>query len=179
MENETGQRLFKDCLSVELPLALGWRPGGQVDAMRQQRVLRQLQLVQGFEESRGDVVEEGASAQMEATLQRIEQKLDFTLELLGSLLAREGHALETIEAQLSTKGMRARLGEAARVSGVIEFKLHSLISEPLEIPARLIHVEADGQCYFRFEETGSSIASALERLVFRWHRRAIAATRKS
>ena len=64
---------------------------------------------------------------------------------------------------------------------MLRVHLDPRLPQPLELPARLVGTERLGpEClaWLRFEDLGDALESALERHVFRRHRRAVAEARR-
>ena len=118
------------------------------------------------------------SPQLAAHVQRLDQKLDLALELLGRLVAREQALPAPVPVQLSARAVmwRAEPPPAAG-SGWVALYLLPHLPKPLELPA-VLHVLDDGAVVAEFQGLEPAVSEALERFVFRCHRRAVAQARR-
>jgi len=113
---------------------------------------------------------------------RMEAKLDLNLLLLGRVLEQTLPALPVRSVRWSIRG--ARLGRldddgatpASGSEGILQIQLCHWLPEPLELPARVLAADA-GYLWLRFPELTAALHDALERHLFRQHRRQIAQAR--
>lgn len=168
-------------LSYREHLSLCWQPGQlplpswereQLD----DRNLRLLTLVSILEEhrQRGD---EATGVELE--LDRVQQKLDVLIELVGQLLPESSAA--PCEVELSVRGAvwpALADGPASGASGFVLIRLHRSLAQPLRLAARIARSDDQGVCA-HFEPLAEALQTALERHVFLHHRRAIAGARGS
>lgn len=114
--------------------------------------------------------------QLAAYLQRVDQKLDLLLGLVGQWLTRE---LTVPAPQPVRLGVRGVLWQAALAPGPgsVSVYLRPGLPAALQLPARL-HTLADGQVLAEFHGLDPQLTDALERYIFRQHRRAVAQARR-
>lgn len=114
--------------------------------------------------------------QLSAQLQRLDQKLDLLLGLVGQWLARELTLPAPQPVRLSVRGAvwQASLPPG---SGCITLYLRPALPVALQLPAKL-QALADGNVLAEFQGLDPSVVDALERYVFRQHRRAVAQARR-
>lgn len=170
--------LFEDCLSVDVRLPFAWQADALPDHSQQARSLRMLELAQSFEDLAGDVADDTALELPEKQLLRLEQKLDFTLEMIGSLLALQRPAPPAQAMRLSMKGLCVGAEVISGSRGVVRLNLHPTVPEPLAFAAEVISRGGD-RASLRFLDMAEDVAALLERAIFRLHRRSIAASRRS
>jgi len=114
--------------------------------------------------------------------QRMEAKLDLNLLLLGRVLEQTTPALPVRGVRWSLRGVR--LGRLERdvppppveTAGVLRIQPCEWLPEPLQLPAHVLAVGAE-HLWLRFPAFPPALADALERHLFRQHRRQIARVR--
>lgn len=116
--------------------------------------------------------------ELAAPLLRLNQKLDLALELLGQLLARERVPPPAVQVCLSARGVSWR-PDPVPAAGPGWLTLHLLphVPKALELPA-LLQSRPDGTVVAEFQGVEPPLGDALERFVFRRHRRAIAQAKR-
>ena len=118
-----------------------------------------------------------------AELSRIEAKVDLVLARLGAVLSARAESLPATALRWSRLGARLRLASSpARPDGVLRVHLDPRLPQALELPARLVGTERlGGEClaWLRFEGLDPALEAALERHVFRRHRREVAESRRA
>lgn len=114
--------------------------------------------------------------QLAAYLQRLDHKLDLLLGLVGQWLTRE---LTVPAPQPVRLGVRGVLWLAALPPGpgLVSVYLRPGVPAALHLPAQL-HTLADGQVMAEFWGLDPQLVEALERYIFRQHRRAVAQARR-
>ena len=114
--------------------------------------------------------------QLAAQLQRLDQKLDLLLSLVGEWLARE---LTLPAPQPVRLGVRGVLWQTALQPGPgrVSLYLQPALPVALQLPAQL-HTLPDGQALAEFQGLDPQLTDALERHIFRQHRRAVALARR-
>lgn len=114
--------------------------------------------------------------QISAQLQRLDQKLDLLLGLVGQWLARD---LAVPAPQPVRLGVRGALWQASLPPGpgCLTLYLRPALPVALQLPARL-QALADGNLLAEFQGLDPSVMDALERYIFRQHRRAVAQARR-
>lgn len=114
--------------------------------------------------------------QLSAQLQRLDQKLDLLLGLVGQWLTRE---LTVPAPQPVRLGVRGAVWQASLPPGpgCLTLYLRPALPLALQLPARL-QALADGTVLAEFQALDPSVVEALERYIFRQHRRAVAQARR-
>jgi len=114
--------------------------------------------------------------QLAAHLHRLDQKLDLLLGLMGRWHNRE---LELPGPQPARLGLRGVVWRAALPAGPgrISIYLHAALPSALELPATLLPL-GDGQVLAEFHGLDAAAMDALERYLFRRHRRAVAQAKR-
>jgi hypothetical protein len=173
--------LFGDALACEDTLRAAFLPQPVdplvLDALCARAEIH-LSAIAIIEDSRNEE-EEGAQG---LALRRIEAKLDLLLTLVGGLNQRATHD-PAVPVRWSAKG--ACLPVAAPLeagqAGLFRIQAAAWLPEPLTLPARVIAVDTDAAAgpvaWLAFEPLPEPTRSALERHLFRQHRRAIAERR--
>lgn len=146
------------------------------------RAERELAAIAVIEDSRTDEEDPAQGA----ALRRIEAKLDLLLALVGHLGRADAAAGEVL-LQWSARGARLPAMPGAIVDGTGLFRIQAAdwLPEPLVLPARVIARGATQAAresdwlWLQFEPLMPTAASALERHLFRRHRRAVAERRRA
>lgn len=179
-------RLFAQALvcSEELPYRLqpdpDDEPGRRVRIAGAERLLRSLV---GIEATSSEDPEGLAS---DPTIHRIEAKLDLALELLARVLAREHPAAPSRPIRWSRLGAAIELGEAPQPGSrmLLSLELEGGLGLPLRLPVEVLAAEAAAheggvaRAWLAFPDESPALEAALEKFVFRQHRRQIAASRR-
>ncbi|MCC7635293.1 PilZ domain-containing protein [Stenotrophomonas rhizophila] len=173
--------LFDETLSCELALPAEFRLGSAVIRPGSaEMLLRSVALV---EDSRGeDHDERGESS---AQLQRLEAKLDLTMVLLGRLVRQSAQDLDLRPLRWSRRGIRLeqglRTGAATGSLGLIRLQPCEWLPDHIDLPVAVLAEAATGAgahfLWLRFEPMSDALEMALERHLFRLHRRQIAQAR--
>lgn len=187
MADQQRRELFEG-LSFRAHLPVAWTSGPLPDAGEQARIrdnnLTLLRALNALEERPAESGEEGHSAEM----RRLESRLDLALVLLGRLLREREAVPDPRELRMSAAGIAWTPGEpvpAVGATGVIEVYLTTHAPQPLSLPATIQASgdEAGNPGEFPreavFEDPGDSVRDALEKLIFRYHRREVADHRRS
>lgn len=175
--------LFDETLSCELALPAEFRVGSAVIRPGSaETLLRSVALV---EDARGD---DGHDDRGESTLQlqRLEAKLDLTMVLLGRLVRQSAQDLPPRPLRWSRRGIRLeqgpRTGAAPGSLGVIRLQPSDWLPDHIDLPVAVIAEAANGAgahfLWLRFEGLSDGLEMALERHLFRLHRRQIAEARR-
>ncbi len=175
--------LFDETLSCELALPAEFRIGSAVIRPgTAETLLRSVALV---EDARGD---DGHDDRSDATLQvqRLEAKLDLVMVLLGRLVRQSSQDLPLRPLRWSRRGIRleqgARSGAAAGSMGVIRLQPCDWLPDHIDLPVVIVAEAANGSgahyLWLRFEGLSDALEMALERHLFRLHRRQIAEARR-
>jgi len=175
--------LFDETLSCELALPAEFRIGSAVIRPgTAETLLRSVALV---EDARGD---DGHDDRSDATLQvqRLEAKLDLVMVLLGRLVRQSSQDLPLRPLRWSRRGIRleqgARSGAAPGSMGVIRLQPCDWLPDHIALPVVIVAEAANGSgahyLWRRFEGLSDALEMALERHLFRLHRRQIAEARR-
>ena len=175
--------LFDETLSCELALSAEFRIGSAVIRPgTAETLLRSVALV---EDARGDDSHDDRS---DATLQvqRLEAKLDLVMVLLGRLVRQSSQDLPLRPLRWSRRGIRleqgARSGAAPGSMGVIRLQPCDWLPDHIDLPVVIVAEAANGAgahyLWLRFEGLSDALEMALERHLFRLHRRQIAEARR-
>jgi hypothetical protein len=175
--------LFDETLSCEVALPAEFRIGSVVIRPgTAETLLRSVALV---EDARGD---DGHDDRSDATLQvqRLEAKLDLVMVLLGRLVRQSAQDLPLRPLRWSRRGIRleqgSRSGAAPGSMGVIRLQPCDWLPDHIDLPVVIVAEAANGSgahyLWLRFEGLSDALEMALERHLFRLHRRQIAEARR-
>lgn len=174
------ERLFADALSCELDLPLA------IDASdgrgRQAQAASLLASLAQLEDLRKDDAEEHGDLPLLA--QRMDAKLDLVLALLGRLVTRE-EAMPVRHLRWSRHGLRVDLDPApafAVGAGVVlRLQPTEWLPDHLELPARVLDLAGrpgGARVWLGFSDLRPDLSEAIDRHLFRLHRRQIAGQRR-
>ncbi|MER2021131.1 MAG: PilZ domain-containing protein [Stenotrophomonas sp.] len=175
--------LFDETLSCDVALPAEFRIGSAVIRPgTAETLLRSVALV---EDARGD---DGHDERSDATLQvqRLEAKLDLVMVLLGRLVRQSAQDLPLRPLRWSRRGIRleqgSRSGAAPGSMGVIRLQPCDWLPDHIDLPVVIVAEAANGSgahyLWLRFEGLSDALEMALERHLFRLHRRQIAEARR-
>jgi len=175
--------LFDETLSCEVALPAEFRIGSAVIRPgTAETLLRSVALV---EDARSD---DGHDDRSDATLQvqRLEAKLDLVMVLLGRLVRQSAQDLPLRPLRWSRRGIRlgqgSRSGAAPGSMGVIRLQPCDWLPDHIDLPVVIVAEAANGSgahyLWLRFEGLSDALEMALERHLFRLHRRQIAEARR-
>ena len=175
--------LFDETLSCEVALPAEFRLGSAVVRPGSaETLLRSVALV---EDARGD---DGHDDRSDATLQvqRLEAKLDLVMVLLGRLVRQTTQDLPLRPLRWSRRGIRleqgTRSGATPGSMGVIRLQPCDWLPDHIDLPVVIVAEAANGSgahyLWLRFEGLSDALEMALERHLFRLHRRQIAEARR-
>lgn len=140
--------------------------------------LRILHTCEALEERRAERDEDLGGAPETA---RLEKKIDLLIEMVGHWVAQSGARPPAVLAGLSAAGLRWRpesgLPRPGAV-GIVQVHLREGVAEALCLPGEIGAQDADGQASMVFRGLAEAEVDALERFVFRQHRRSVAGRRK-
>lgn len=143
-----------------------------------ERNLSTLASIAAIEERRAEGADDDSPVLQE--LARLDAKLNALVDVINRLLT----PVESLPARNSlTFNALGAVMPAQEVpdSTQVLLRLHfdACPSLPLELPARVERQLDDGRVFLAFEPASDVLTAALERLVFRHHRRKVAETRQS
>lgn len=146
--------------------------------------LRVLHTCEALEERRAERDEELSDAPETA---RLEKKIDLLIELVGHWVAQSGSRPPPAVVSLNADGLSWRTigihapdapSLAVGASGTVELYLREGVAEALRLPGQVVAAGADGLVKLKFRGLAEAEVDALERFVFRQHRRTIAGRRR-
>lgn len=182
VEHPAEHALFDGALTCDVVLparfSVGARPVMQAPAEA---------LLQGLAVAE-DVRGEDPDDRKEATpsQQRIEAKLDLVLSLLGRLARRHDEMLPVTTLRWSHRGLRlditTPIDAAVGTDGVVTLQPANWLSDHIELPARVL-AQVEGthvhHLWLQFEGLNGGLAEAMDRHLFRLHRRQVAEARQA
>jgi hypothetical protein len=182
VEHPAEHALFDGALTCDIVLparfSLGLRPVMQAPAEA---------LLQGLAVAE-DVRGEDPDDRKEATpsQQRIEAKLDLVLSLLGRLARRHDEMLPVTTLRWSHRGLRldvaTPIDATVGAEGVVTLQPATWLSDHIELPARVL-AQVEGthvhHLWLQFEGLNGGLAEAMDRHLFRLHRRQVAEARQA
>jgi hypothetical protein len=165
-------------------IPIAFVPGSAVtdDRMIAHRVaanLRVLHTCEALEERRAEI-EEDLSGAPESV--RLERKIDLLIELVGHWVSRSGLRPAAAVARLSVGGVSWSPGApvpSVGAVGSVELFLREGVAESLRLPGRIVAMDPDGQVTVAFVALSEAEGEALERFIFRQHRRTVAVQRRA
>lgn len=177
------QRLFGVALCTPEEIPTRWTPHPLSDiaserlAEHAEATLRNLALV---EESFSD---DPDGRGPDAPMHRVEAKLQLLLEMVGTLLARQSDLPPTRTIRWSRLGLSLEVDEPvdSGSTGIVELQLLPWLPQLLSLPCRVLTCVAEGErfrAWLAFDPLSPALEAALERHLFRRHRRAISASRR-
>lgn len=185
LDHPAEAELFADALTCEAWLPAGYRPGDrQLPPAAAETLLRSIAVA---EDARATDETDDRKTDLPQAFQRLEAKVDLMLSLVGRLARQQADALPVRSVRWSHRGVRidglqafgTHLGDA----GMALIEPANWLSDRIELPSRVVGELAtpDGQhhVWLRFAPMGAALADALERHLFRLHRRQIAEARQS
>lgn len=167
-----------ECLPVEFQVVHSAMPQTTGFVARSERALTAMRL---FDDGAADVADADCSDPM---LKRIDAKINVLLDAMCDWMRVAQNTPAPCGLRLSRNGLRidGRLeGFDIGVKGLVRIVLSRRFPQAIEIPAVGIAAEPlgnDGQrCWLQFDAPGESLVLALERYLFRTHRRIVAVNR--
>lgn len=177
------QELFGEALTCEAVLPARFRGGAPQQPPSAAEAL--LRAVAVAEDSRSEDADE--RGELPQSFQRVEAKVDLLLNLLGKLARQRDDALPLSPLRWSHLGVRLdsaqpfQAGAGDRGAALIEPA--PWLSDHVELPGHVhaVSTTPDGRhhLWLRFDPMGPGLADALERHLFRLHRRQIAEARQA
>ncbi len=174
-------------LSYEDRLPVIWRPGAEPDNAQILRLgtatQRALHAIEAIEHHPQDPRDD--EHPMAAEVQRLESKVDLVMELAGRLLLRDLDLPPPSPVVIHTGGIEWHAGGGAPAPGTfgeVEVYLHPQMPLALHLPARALESAGDrsaGWVRLAFVGSAPSLEESLEKLVFRHHRREVAARHRA
>ncbi len=169
---------------AELPLA--WRP--LAEALADSELVRRndanellLKAIGVLEEYRGEAEEAASGTQQE--LARLEFKVDLILDLISRMLVRQLQLPAAVACRLGAQGLAWLCrGELPPVGSMLQLELYlqPRYPSPLLLVGEVVGTEAGGEASLvtvAFRDLSPVLEDALEKLIFRHHRRSVALAR--
>ncbi|MEJ2790807.1 MULTISPECIES: PilZ domain-containing protein [unclassified Pseudoxanthomonas] len=183
VEHPAEHALFDGALTCDVVLPARFDAGARVLMQAPSEAL--LKGLAVAEDVRGEDPDDRKEAT--PTQQRIEAKLDLVLSLLGRLARSQHETLPATPLRWSHRGLRLDVVSpkelAVGVAGVVTVQPATWLSDHIELPATLL-AQAEGSqgmqhLWLQFDTLGAGLAEAMDRHLFRLHRRQIAEARQS
>jgi len=167
-----------DGLTLDARLPVRWRTDspGELAALRQANE-ETLRVILSLDDHHVELPEE--STELAQEFQRLEAKLNLILELMSKVLARQFDLPPPAPLRLGAQSLEweAAASPAAGSRGWLEVYLCPRYPQPLYIPA-VIENATPARTRAVFVEPGEAVQDLLETLIFRHHRRQVAAARR-
>jgi len=170
--------LFNHALNFEAPLPADFSPGAAPGRpAHAQSLLHAVAMIEDM--GHGHQHEHDELAPFN---QRMEAKLDLNLLLLGRVLEQTTPALPVRHVRWSLRGARLQWLEdetllpAVATEGSLRIQLCDWLPEALQLPARVLAADT-AHIWLHFPAFAPALNDALERHLFRQHRRQIAQAR--
>jgi hypothetical protein len=183
VEHPAEHALFDGALTCDVVLPARFDAGPRaVMQAPSEALLKGLAIA---EDVRGDDPEERKEAT--PSQQRIEAKLDLVLSLLGRLARRHEEALPVTALRWSHRGLRldapAPAPLAAGTRGIVTVQPATWLSDQIELPASVMDQVEGSQglhhLWLQFDALNAGLAEAMDRHLFRLHRRQVAEARQA
>ena len=176
MEGPLDQWLgYRDCLPLTLEELASAPSPAMIERWHDQN-LRTLHAIAVLDERHQSPDVSGA---LEAEVERLHQKMDVVLELLGAVLRASRGASAARPLRLTREGLSWPVGERVPEAGtslLATLDLHPCAPAPLCWPVAILGVH-EGEVCARFGDMSEALGAALERFVFTRHRRSVAGAR--
>lgn len=183
---EAREQLFGDVLACEELRPAAFIPG-PVDTLRLRAYVAQAEaLLRALAVVEDSARNEDADPHIDAVFRRLEAKIDLLTALVAGFAA--GQSTDPVRRlQWSARGARLVTDDAAppcNTQGLFRVQPAEWLPSLLVLPATVVALEshpATGlhSLWLRFETSGSTLEAALERHLFRVHRRAVAESRRT
>ena len=179
-------KFLGDGLVLEDQRHVGFIPGPLAEGTELARLnadnLQLLIAEASIEEARANEALKEESPALLHELQRLEYKLNILLRLTAELALREQAMPPLQRLRLAAHGMELFGDEPAVGSGgCIRLYINPSVPQPLVLPSVVVGESMDGGqrvAQLQFAGISAPVADALEKLIFRQHRRLIAGTRQ-
>lgn len=182
VEHPAEHALFDGALTCDVVLPARFSVGAR--AVMQAPAEALLQGLAVAEDVRGEDPDDRKEAT--PSQQRIEAKLDLVLSLLGRLARRHDDMLPVTTLRWSHRGLRLDIATpidaAVGSEGVVTLQPATWLSDHIELPARVL-AQVEGthvhHLWLQFEGLNGGLAEAMDRHLFRLHRRQVAEARQA
>lgn len=176
--------LFNDVLMHEDRRAAAFLPDGPDAAPTHDCVARAEMLLVALAHSENvrGTEDKDDLAETSSALQRVEAKIDLLLGLFGRLMRERGHLPQPTLLRWSPRGARVSMqGDAIAVragtAGVLRVQPAEWLPDCIDLPARVIATDGR-EAWLEFGPLSPALSDALERHLFRLHRRQVAESRR-
>ena len=177
--------LFDETLVCDLALPAEFILGsgtGRARPMAAEQLLRSIALV---EDSRAEDKDERGESTL--AVQRVEAKLDLVLTLLGRLARQDAETLPLRPLRWSRRGIRLELGPRSGATvgslGSVRLQPSDWLPDHVDLPVQVMAEAATGSgghfLWLRFHGLNDGLEMAVERHLFRVHRRQVAESRRA
>ncbi len=175
--------LFGAALTCETLLPVRFEIGERPVMQQQSEAL--LHGLAVAEDSRGEDVED--RSEIPLSMQRLESKLDLIINLLGKLARQGAGGMPVHPLRWSHLGLRLDLPQPSEAKvgdpGVLMLQPVAWLSDHIELPSKIMasSIGDDGtqHLWLRFGQLSAGLEDALERHLFRLHRRQVADAKQS
>ena len=169
-------QLFGDVLACRDVRPAAFEPRVPDDSRRQSVFARSEALLRALAVVEDSARQDDTDAQHESVLQRIEAKLDLLTTLVASLASAQ--ATDPLrEIEWSARGAWLDAVIPVGTTGLLRVQPADWLPSPLLLPATVIATEGSG-VLLCFDDLPPALEAALERHLFRQHRRAVAESRR-
>lgn len=170
---------FGTVLVLEESLPLRWRVSETPAAAPHLLLSNEetLRVILSLDEHHVEASDENPEFAQE--VQRLESKINLILELVSQVLARQLQLPEALPVRLSAHDIEWETAAAPAAGTPLLLEIYVCVRypRPLYLPAT-VQTASAGRVRAVFNDLGESVQELLERLIFRHHRRQIAATRR-
>jgi hypothetical protein len=144
-----------------------------------ERNLSVLGTLAVFSERRSEPADDESA--MAQDLLRLDSKLNVMMAMLDQLLQRDTQLPPRYTLQFNAIGavLPVAVWPAGEASGLLRLHFDGCLALPLELPARYVLERDADHVFVAFEALDDATCDALERLVFRHHRRKVAEKRQT
>lgn len=177
---------FGDGLVLDETRPLAFEPGPLADAGQLAHLnadnLQLLVAEASIEEARANEALKEESPALLHELQRLEYKLNILLRMMAEMSMRQNAMPAPQRIRLSAGGIEWYAGgPRAGATGQVKLYINPAVPQPLVLSCEVVaELQRDAQrvSQLRFVGVGEPVADALEKLIFRHHRRLIASSRQ-
>jgi hypothetical protein len=177
---------FGDVLILEDTRPLAWLPGPLAQGAELANLnadnLQLLTAESSIEETRSTEALKEESPALLYELQRLEFKLNILLRLTAELTMRHNALPKIYRIRLSALGLEwPGDGPPKGTTGLLQLYINPAVPQPLLVPCtveREVQRGAERISQLRFAGVSEPVTDALEKLIFRHHRRLIASSRQ-
>lgn len=156
---------------------LAWPPSPALLQQLAERNANVLAAIAALEERRADGGEDDSPLMQE--MLRMDAKLNVLMEIVNNLLVPASALPPRRQLRFNAIGALLPAGLAPAAGGVLlRIRFDLCRSLPLELPAQVQRQFDDGRAFVLFAPLGDALGDAIERLVFRHHRRKVAGARQ-